>query len=114
MSGWVLASAGRSGGASGSSQSPNWNCPSHRCRSPDRSTITSVQACMLASWSVSTATSPNRSCSTVGTTVAASPQAAAGRAGPEHVRDDERHDAVGVPLLQREVLSQEARNPRTS
>ncbi|OLT08609.1 hypothetical protein BJF90_44940 [Pseudonocardia sp. CNS-004] len=74
----MVASPGRSGGAAGSSQSPNWNRPSHSSRGPARESSTSTQSRMLSYWATSTPRSPNRSCSTCGITVAASPHAAAG------------------------------------
>jgi hypothetical protein len=64
----VLASPGRSGGAAGSSQSPNWNPPSHSSRGPASSSSVSTQARMLSYWAASTARSPKRSCSTCGIT----------------------------------------------
>ena len=57
MSPSVLAFAGRSGGASGSSQSPNWNMPSHRRRGPASSMSASAQAFMLGYWRSTVATS---------------------------------------------------------
>ena len=78
-------------------------CPSHRRRSPAISSSVSTHDVMLGYCRSSIATSAKRSCSTHGTTVAASPHAAAGLACAEHVRHDERHDAAARLLLEREV-----------
>ena len=109
----VIACAGRSGGAVGSSQSPNWKPPSQTRVGPANSRQRSTHAFALGYCRRTVSASPRRRSRTSGTITAASPHAAAGRAMPM-TSGTTNGTVPSAACSSARSRSHESRNPRTS